>query len=246
MTGQAVGCHHPDPTIHGGDGCFRIEPKPAQAMNFAQRVWMVKYQQILPDFALIVQIDLTQALLHLLLKRGIESWLNQQPAERVDVATHDLSTKESRLKNSRATPHERIIYPIPLTAEALDKKTGKLRLETGPIGYLMQGMRRPLPGCPELVCKKGNRTSSGTFNLRKNRGGTHSAEPVNLLNEGMATGKIQLHLSNHAFINRLIELHARQFNRTRGMFLNFVCQHFWLDSQHPLCSAIAMISALHP
>src|SRR4051794_12841074 len=102
---------------------------------------------------MVGKVDFTQSFGDFIQTRRGKPGPGEHDAEWIDVASHRHTPEQSRFQDRRPAAHEWIIDPFAGGSEPLDEKTRKLRLETSPIGHLMEGIGGPLPSRPELVHK---------------------------------------------------------------------------------------------
>ena len=159
MAGQPIDCDHLDPLIDPIEPAFflapaKIVPKSAQ---FAQRVGMIKDQQFVGERSGVAEIDRAHPSFDL----GALGWIEPRPdenaAQGVDVASHWPAVEQCRFDESGAAAHEWVIDGFPRERETFDKKPWQLRLETGPIGDLVEAVCGTLLRGPKFVDECRNR-----------------------------------------------------------------------------------------
>ena len=141
MSGEAVRRHHANPGIRRRPVATQFFPKSA---NLAKGVGMVESQQLFRQAAAKIPVNFVKPGLNRLQIRRIKARRNEHRTQGVHVAPRSSSAKQRGFEDRGPAPHERIINQISRLGEPFNEKAGQLRLETGPVGNLMQGTGSPL------------------------------------------------------------------------------------------------------
>ena len=112
---------------------------------------MIERKQLVPRVDIAAEIDVAEPVTHLRQRRRMETRLDQNGAERIDVTPDGDSAQQGGLDHTGATSHEGVIHDLPQVGQPLDEEARQLGLEAGSIRHFVQGMRGPLLRRPELV-----------------------------------------------------------------------------------------------
>jgi len=122
-----------------------------QGANFAERVGVVKNQQVVGQLVVINEVDLAQAGLNLAESWWLQARRGQRQTEWVYVVTPRHAPKQCGFHRCGAAAHEGIIDDVAGLSQALDEKARELGLKAGAIGDFVERTCLPLACGPELV-----------------------------------------------------------------------------------------------
>src|SRR6266704_1004374 len=98
---------------------------------------MIENQQVFWCFRRMAKVNLLQG-------GRSKPGLNENHAQRIDVAPGRNSAQQTGLQHSGSPPHERIENDLARFCQPLDKETWQLRFEASSVGHLVQTVRRAL------------------------------------------------------------------------------------------------------
>ncbi len=136
----------------------------AQREDFFQRVGMVKHREVeiagwvaRPRDLCEVAFgrDRAEARLEVRQVRNAQARKGEDAAEWVDIIADHVSAAQCRFDERGAAPGERIVDGVAFAGEQVDEKAGKLRLEAGAVGDLMERRGLFLFCGPEFVDEPG-------------------------------------------------------------------------------------------
>ncbi len=81
----------------------------------------------------------------------MEPGSHQDFTQGVDIASERDPPPQGGLQHRGTPAHEGVVDRLSGASQPLNEETGQLGFVAGPVGDLVQGMSRPLFGCPEFV-----------------------------------------------------------------------------------------------
>ena len=153
MSGQAIDGDHANPAIDAVQdaGGLPLQQVGAQAADLDERPCVKESVETGGDRDGLIQRQRPEPRRNLFRRRRGEPRLDQHAREWIDVVAQWPAAEQRRLEQRRPAPHERVEHDVARAREPTDEEPRQLRLEAGTVGDLVEGMRRPLPGRPELV-----------------------------------------------------------------------------------------------
>src|SRR5437879_3328054 len=153
MAGQPIEGQKADPFVHGIHEVRRVllEEIMLKSADLAEGIGMIKNQQILGKLSGGCEIDGFEALLDGIQERRLEPGPDQDPTERVHIASVRYPSHKGSFEEGSAATHERVVNGIPRGGETLDEESGKLGFETGAVRDFMEGVSLALHGRPKFV-----------------------------------------------------------------------------------------------
>ena len=164
VAGEPVHGHHPNPAIDAVERPRRlaVEQIVAQRADLAQRIGVIEDEQIVAR-----PPDRTREYLSVGPRspssRAAQAWVQQDPAEWVDVAGHRNAAKEGRFERVVPRPENGSWTRVSGRGETIDEEARELRLEARAIRDLVKAVGGALPARPELVDERLSTTIGRVF-----------------------------------------------------------------------------------
>ena len=168
MPAQAIQANHAEPIVgaiqHGLP--LPVHEPPPEDQKLRQSVRVVEGEQVLfwgggvRNIVAGVQ-DFPQPGFRFAEGRRVKPGAGQHYAQRVDVAARRPPVHQIGLQRGGSPSQKRIRHQVARPGVFFDEKFGQLRLEAGPVAYLVQAVPPSLPGRPKLFSYPGRRISFG-------------------------------------------------------------------------------------